>query len=46
MLDLAETWAFKGLEIEPIIQLMEPTGMEIKEKLPKVYSKDFVEVIL
>lgn len=46
MLDMVETTAIKGLErLESIIQLMENTGQEIKEKLPKVYSKDLVEVI-
>lgn len=46
MLDMVETTAIKGLErLESIIQLMETTGQEIKEKLPKVYSKDLVEVI-
>ena len=46
MLDMVETTAIKGLErLELIIQLMETTGQEIKEKLPKVYSKDLVEVI-
>ncbi len=46
MLDMVETTAIKGLErLESIVQLMETTGQEIKEKLPKVYSKDLVEVI-
>jgi Fic family protein len=46
MLDMVETTAIKGLDrLESIIQLMETTGQEIKEKLPKVYSKDLVEVI-
>ncbi|MEY3557068.1 MAG: hypothetical protein RLZZ580_3126 [Cyanobacteriota bacterium] len=46
MLDMVETTAIKGLErLESIIQLMNTTGQEIKEKLPKVYSKDLVEVI-
>jgi Fic family protein len=46
MLDMVETTAIKGLNrLESIIQLMETTGQEIKEKLPKVYSKDLVEVI-
>lgn len=46
MLDMVETTAIKGLErLESIIQLMETTGQEIKERLPKVYSKDLVEVI-
>ncbi len=46
MLDMVETTAVKGLErLESIIQLMETTGQEIREKLPKVYSKDLVEVL-
>jgi Fic family protein len=46
MLDMVEKTAIKGLDrLESIIQLMETTGQEIKEKLPKVYSKDLVEVI-
>ena len=46
MLDMVETTAIKGLDgLESIIQLMETTGQEIKEMLPKVYSKDLVEVI-
>ncbi len=46
MLDMVETTAIKGLDrLESIVQLMDTTGQEIKEKLPKVYSKDLVEVI-
>ena len=46
MLDMVETTAIKGLnKLESIIRLMETTGQEIKEQLPKVYSKDLVEVI-
>ncbi len=46
MLNMVETTAIKGLgRLEAIIQLMETTGQEIKERLPKVYSKDLVEVI-
>lgn len=46
ILDMVETTAIKGLDrLESIIQLMESTGQEIKERLPKVYSKDLVEVI-
>jgi Fic family protein len=46
MLDMVEKTAIKGLNrLESINQLMEITGLEIKEKLPKVYSKDLVEVI-
>lgn len=46
MLSMVETTAIKGLDrLEAIIQLMEKTGQELKEKLPKIYSKDLVEVI-
>jgi Fic family protein len=46
MLDMVEIAAIKGLErLESIVQLMDTTGQEIKEKLPKIYSKDLVEVI-
>ncbi|WP_057938575.1 Fic family protein [Algoriphagus resistens] len=46
ILDMVEKTAIKGLDrLESIIQLMETTGQDIKEKLPKVYSKDLVEVI-
>ncbi len=46
MLDMVEKTAINGLNrLESIIQLMDTTGQEIKEKLPKVYSKDLVEVI-
>src|SRR5690554_1860955 len=46
MLDMVEKTSIKGLErLESIVQLMETTGQEIKEKLPKIYSKDLIEVI-
>lgn len=46
MLDMVEQTAINGLNrLESIIQLMEATGQEIKQKLPKAYSKDLVEVI-
>lgn len=46
MLDMVEISAINGLNrLESILQLMETTGREIKEKLPKIYSKDLVEVI-
>ena len=46
MLDMVETTSIKGLErLESIVHLMDTTGQEIKDKLPKVYSKDLVEVI-
>ncbi len=46
MLDMVEKTAINGLNrLESIIQLMDTTGQEIKEKLPKVYSKDLDEAI-
>lgn len=46
MLDMVEKTSINGLNrLESIVQLMETTGKEIKEKLPKAYSKDLVEVI-
>lgn len=46
MLDMVEKTAVKGLDrLETVIQVMETTGLDIKEKLPKVYSKDLIEVI-
>ena len=46
MLDMVEKTAINGLKrLESIIHLMDTTSQEIKEKLPKVYSKDLVEVI-
>ena len=46
MLEMVEQTAIKALSrLESIIQLMETMSMEIKEKLPKVYSKDLVEVL-
>jgi len=46
MLDMVEKTAIGGLDrLESIIQLMDTTGQDIKAKLPKVYSKDLVEVI-
>lgn len=46
MLDMVETTSVRGLDrLESIIHLMESTGQEIKEKLPRVYSKDLVAAI-
>jgi Fic family protein len=46
MLDMVEKTAVKGLNrLESIIKLMDKTGEEIKGLLPKVYSKDLLEVI-
>lgn len=46
MLDMIEQTSILGLSrLESIIALMETTGLKIKEQLPKVYSKDLVEVL-
>lgn len=46
MLDMIEVTAAKGLvQLEAINHLMETTASEIKLKLPKVYSKELVEVL-
>jgi Fic family protein len=46
MLDMIEETAKKGLErLDKIIRLMDTTAIEIKEKLPKVYSKDLIEIL-
>lgn len=46
MLDMVEQTSIKGLQrLDSIINLMDQTTKEIKEQLPKVYSKDLVEVI-
>ena len=46
MLDMIESTANKGLiRLENIISLMETTKENIKTKLPKVYSKDLIEII-
>lgn len=46
MLNMVEKTAVKGLNrLESIIKLMDKTGEEIKGLLPKVYSKDLLEVI-
>lgn len=46
MLDMVEETSIKALKrLESVNHLMEIMGQEIKEKLPKVYSKDLVEVI-
>lgn len=46
MLDMVEKTATSGLEkLEEIITVMEATSEEIKEKLPKVYSKELVEIL-
>ncbi len=46
MLDMVETTATKGLQrLENIISLMERMSMEVKEKLPKAYSKELIEIL-
>jgi Fic family protein len=46
MLDMVETTAKKGLiQLENIIALMDTTAEKIKTDLPKVYSKDLIEII-
>ena len=46
MLDMIEETAIKGLErLNKITRLMDKTANEIKNKLPKVYSKDLVEIL-
>jgi Fic family protein len=46
MLDMIEDTANKGLKrINKITMAMEETANEIKKKLPKVYSKDLIEIL-
>ena len=46
MLDMVETTANKGLtRLESIIELMESSANKIKTELPKVYSKDLIEIL-
>lgn len=46
MLDMIEETSKKGLEqLNKISAAMEKTAKEIKTKLPKVYSKDLVEIL-
>jgi Fic family protein len=46
MLDMIEETAKKGLEqLNKISSLMNNTANDIKTKLPKVYSKDLVEIL-
>lgn len=46
MLDMVETTSIQGLKrLEQIIALMEEIAQKIKTEIPKVYSKDLVEVI-
>lgn len=46
MLDMIEVTANKGLKrLNKITVAMEETATEIKNKLPKVYSKDLIEIL-
>jgi len=46
ILDMIETTANKGLKrLELIIELMENYSHKIKDTLPKVYSKDLLEIL-
>jgi len=46
MLDMIEETSKKGLErLSRITTVMENTATEIKKKLPKIYSKDLIEVL-
>jgi Fic family protein len=46
MLDMIEETSNKGLKrISKITMAMEETANEIKKKLPKVYSKDLIEIL-
>ena len=46
MLDMVETTAEKGLvRLEAILTLMEHTSKEVKNKLPKAYSKELIEIL-
>jgi Fic family protein len=46
MLDMIEKTSIKGLErLNKITHVMDKTAEEIKNKLPKVYSKDLIEIL-
>ncbi len=46
MLDMIETTSREGLtKLEKILKLMEQISSEIKQKLPKAYSKELVEIL-
>lgn len=46
MLDMIEKTSMKGLErLEKITIAMEKSANEIKKKLPKIYSKDLIEIL-
>lgn len=46
MLDMIEETAMKGLQrLNRITTAMEKTAGEVKKKLPKIYSKDLIEIL-
>ncbi|WP_028298867.1 Fic family protein [Olivibacter sitiensis] len=46
MLDMIEETSVKGLErLNKIATIMDKTANEIKRKLPKIYSKDLIEIL-
>lgn len=46
MLDMIEETSMKGLErLNKITTTMDKTAEEIKKKLPKIYSKDLIEIL-
>jgi len=46
MLDMIEETSVKGLErLNKITKAMDETAIEIRKKLPKVYSKDLIEIL-
>lgn len=46
MLDMIEETSMKGLErLNKITSTMEKTAEEIKKKLPKIYSRDLIEIL-
>jgi hypothetical protein len=46
MLDMVEYTAKKGLKrLNQVVTLMEETSASIKADLPKIYSKDLIEII-
>lgn len=46
MLDMIEETAVKGVErLNKILKAMDTTADEIKKKLPKIYSKDLIEIL-
>lgn len=46
MLDMIEVTSTRGLErLNRIVNAMEETAEEIKKKLPRIYSKDLIEIL-